>query len=108
MRSDLLERVHSLPLDNEQRLQVLNLVGCFSLATVLLRMRRMNGADRSRLEARIEEILECGPRLDGTPAGAREDASLPVGLRGWLWKMDSMAARAGTLHLPIDPHSNLW
>jgi hypothetical protein len=37
MRNDLVERVHSLSLDNEQRNEVMELFGCVSLATAVLR-----------------------------------------------------------------------
>jgi hypothetical protein len=59
MRSDLLERVHRLPLESDERRQVLDLFGCFSLATVVLRMQKMPGEDRTQLEHQIEHILEC-------------------------------------------------
>jgi hypothetical protein len=58
MRSDLLERVHCLPLDNDKRRQVLELFGCFSLATVVLRMQKMTSEERTELENHIEQILE--------------------------------------------------
>jgi len=58
MRSDLLERVHRLPLESDLRRQVLELFGCFSLATVVLRMQKMAGEERVELEHEIERILE--------------------------------------------------
>ena len=61
MRSDLLERVHRLPLENEARHQVMELFGCFSLATVVLRMQKMAVEERIEIENQIEQILNTAP-----------------------------------------------
>jgi hypothetical protein len=70
MRSDLLERVHHLPLESDERRQVLDLFGCFSLATVVLRMQKMPGEDRAKLEHQIEHILESGATPEAAPEGS--------------------------------------
>jgi len=88
MRSDLLNRIHSLSLENDQRRQVMELFGCFCLATVALRMRKMTSEDRTRIEQQIERILECAAPFERSSASRREDPTLPVGLRRWLWKGD--------------------
>jgi hypothetical protein len=86
MRIDLLERVHRLPMGSAERQQVMDLFGCFSLATVVLRMQKMTGEARSELEHQIEAILECGQSILDAPAALREDARLPGDLRRWLWQ----------------------
>jgi len=85
VRNDLLERVHRLSMESAERQQVMDLFGCFSLSTVVLRMRKMTGEDRSELEHQIEQILERGQGVQHSRAELREDARLPGDLRRWLW-----------------------
>jgi hypothetical protein len=58
--------------------------GCVSLATALMRMRRMSREDRAALNDEIQRILECGPQVGPPRSDRRTDPTLPFGLREWL------------------------
>lgn len=57
MRSDLFVTASKLPYTSDKRDRILRLFGCYSLATVMLRLQHEEPEKRLEHEAQIEAIL---------------------------------------------------
>jgi hypothetical protein len=63
MDQDSIDRMMMLPDESAKRRRILDLLGCYSLASVMMRLWAADEAEKKAIEARIVRILD-DPAVD--------------------------------------------